>query len=179
MVWQRIKRMQILIKCNGKSWQYNKGLREILNRLSGILRSTVKVVESSGSKLQHILSNTNPWAGSRYERQECIPCGQGSAGGRLNNCKKRGVLYESHCKVCNPEGLNKNGVLSDNREMPSIYVGETARSISERVKEHWLDFERQFEDSHILKHWQNHHQGEGMPRFEFNIVQNRDTIGAK
>ena len=88
-----------------------KGLREILNRLSGMLGSTVKVVESSGSKLQHILSNTNPWAGSRCERKECIPCGQ-AGGGRLNNCKKRGVLYESHCKVCNPEGLNKNGVLN-------------------------------------------------------------------
>ena len=81
------------------------------------------------------------------------------------------MLYDSHCKVCNPEVLNKNGELRDNREMPSIYVGETARSISERVKEHWSDFERGSEDSHILKHWQNHHQGEGIPRFEFNIVR--------
>ena len=55
--------------------------------------------------------------------------------------------------------------------MPSLYVGETCRSVQERAKEHWTDYRRGCKDSHILKHWVLHHNSEGEPRFIMKVVQ--------
>ena len=59
----------------------------------------------------------------------------------------------------------------DGREFPSIYVGESARSLSERAAEHWSDFRVKEEDSHMLKHWMLQHGGQGEPRFRFEVVK--------
>ena len=59
----------------------------------------------------------------------------------------------------------------DGRSTPSIYVGETSRSISERASEHWADWLGKEEDSHIYKHWQLHHGGVGDPIFEFKVIR--------
>ena len=61
--------------------------------------------------------------------------------------------------------------LEDSRDEPSIYVGETARSLAERSAEHWKDFVAKDEDSHMYKHWKIHHKGEGEPNFKFEIVR--------
>ena len=58
-----------------------------------------------------------------------------------------------------------------NKEVPSIYVGETARSVMERLKEHWDDFRSRKPDSHILKHWVLHHQSNGTPKYMIKVVQ--------
>ena len=58
-----------------------------------------------------------------------------------------------------------------NKDVPSIYVGETARSIQERSKEHWDGYKSKDKDNHIYKHWILHHQGEGEPRFVMRVVQ--------
>ena len=34
-------------------------------------------------------------------------------------------------------------------EHPSIYVGETSRSLKERAKEHWTGYIRKSEDNHM------------------------------
>jgi hypothetical protein len=56
-------------------------------------------------------------------------------------------------------------------DIPSIYVGESSRSLFERSKEHWSDFRRRTTDSHILKHWNNYHGAEGSPKFKFKPVR--------
>jgi hypothetical protein len=141
----------------------------------------VKIVEKAGDKLQHLLSNTNPWSGSACSRGDCVTCGQG--GDRLPNCTQRNILYESSCLVCNPEGSwadkNKEGTdsLADSREQPSIYVGESSRSIYERSKEHWRDTTGRLEESHMHKHWISSHQAEGEPTFAFKLVRKyRDSL---
>ena len=53
----------------------------------------------------------------------------------------------------------------------NIYVGETARSLYERTKEHVRDGKKRAEDSHIAKHWDECHHGEEMPEFRFRIVK--------
>ena len=71
--------------------------------------------------------------------------------------------YESKCTDCNPETerYQKDGKeLKDGGKYPSIYVGETSRSLQERAKEHWAAYAAKVEDSHILKHWVNHHGGQ-------------------
>ena len=58
-----------------------------------------------------------------------------------------------------------------NMEVPSIYVGETARSVKERAKEHWEDFKSKKSDSHIMKHWALHQNLVGEPNFIMKVVQ--------
>ena len=55
--------------------------------------------------------------------------------------------------------------------MPSIYVGESGRSLHERAQDHWNDFASGKPDSHILKHWLTHHQGQGKPQFRITIIK--------
>ena len=53
----------------------------------------------------------------------------------------------------------------------NIYVGETGRSLHEKAKIHWDDFASRKEDSHILKHWVNHHGSQGQPSFKITVVK--------
>ena len=93
--------------------------------MEGMLGYTIKIQEKAGSKLQHILSNTDPWSGSQCGRVDCTTCSQDRE--KLPDCTKRNLVYESRCAVCNKE--EPKGELLDRREEPSIYVGETNRSI--------------------------------------------------
>ena len=80
------------------------------------------------------------------------------------------VLYENICVLCNP-GVGENKKLTPPEKPPSIYVGETSKSIFERGVEHWKDFKNNQEDSHILKHHQIHHGGRGEPSFHLRPVR--------
>ena len=56
-------------------------------------------------------------------------------------------------KECNPGKQDPGTHLEDKRESPSIYVGESSRSLFERSKEHQRDYRKNSEDSHMAKHW--------------------------
>ena len=71
-----------------------------------------------------------------------------SKGAKPQNCRRRGVLYETWCLEC-----------MDGDNPLAKYVGETARSAKERFAEHWEDARKKKSDSHIHKHWQNQHGG--------------------
>merc|ERR1712082_139601 len=51
----------------------------------------------------------------------------------------------------------------------ALYVGESARSAKERFGEHWDDAKKSRSDSHISKHWKNHHAGK-KTEFKFRII---------
>ena len=51
------------------------------------------------------------------------------------------------------------------------------RSLHERSREHWADFEAKSGDSHILKHWITHHSGQEKPDFRLEVVKYcKDTL---
>ena len=89
------------------------------------------------------------------------------------NCrivKKRNILYESICQLCNPEEENKrkDGKLSGK---DGIYVGESGRSLYERAGEHIKDARGMEEKSHIVKHWATSHpELKSPPKFKMKIV---------
>jgi hypothetical protein len=85
------------------------------------------------------------------------------------------VVYESECARCKPPGTrrvaDKEG-LGEKRDVASLYVGESARSISERALEHWRDAETGKEESHMLEHQAVAHRGEqSTPEFHFRVVK--------
>ena len=74
------------------------------------------------------------------------------------------------CLLCNP-GVKEGKKLTPPEFPPSIYVGETARSICERGAEHWRGYKEKAEDSHIYKHHVIHHGGVGEPSFHLRPVR--------
>ena len=63
--------------------------------------------------------------------------------------------------------------MEDKRGDPSIYVGETSRSLAERTTEHWKDASSNEEESHMKKHWnQTHSEEEGSQILQ---ISNRET----
>jgi hypothetical protein len=52
-----------------------KRLREIERRTNRLVGYKTKIVEGVGTKLKHLLPNTNPWKGAPCGR-DCIPCSQ-------------------------------------------------------------------------------------------------------
>ena len=112
--------------------------------------------------------------GERMEcgRQDCITCTQERRGEQLPPCTKRSVLYENICRVCNPGmGGEEREKLTPPLDIPSIYVGESGRSLYERGKEHWRAFRNKEDDSHILKHHVIHHGGVGEPSFHLRPIR--------
>ena len=132
-----------------------KRMREVVEKLATMLGFRVRISERGGTPLSSLLSNKNPWGGQSCGRKEgeCYPCHQNSE--VKEPCTLRNVLYESECGSCNQLGNHSErdkDTLSDTR-MPSIYVGESARSLAERSKEHWGDFNKGKTESHMYTHW--------------------------
>ena len=65
----------------------------------------------------------------------CYNCDQG--GEVLQDCKRRNILYESNCVICNleEERKKKKECAKELNGKKGVYVGESACSIFERVGE--------------------------------------------
>ena len=70
-----------------------KRVQEAENRLTVMTGYRVRVTENCGSQLCRVLPNT--WQGEDCTRLDC-----GHGGYKLENCKRRNVLYESFCTAC-------------------------------------------------------------------------------
>ena len=79
------------------------------------------------------------------------------------------MVYESICVQCNPTVTKKGELRTVKEGAPSLYVGESSRSVQERAMEHWSAARREDKDSHMHKHQCMEHPGE-RPRFYFKVV---------
>ena len=145
-----------------------KRVREVLARLAPILGFKVRGVERTGTPLKVMFPLGNLWEGVKCGREDCVFCTHG--GETIPPCTKKNLLYENICVRCNPTARDKGEFKGPQSHHPSIYVGETSKSIFERTKQHWDAFKSGKEDSHILKHHQYHHGGEGEAEFHMKIV---------
>ena len=127
----------------------------------------VRVAESAGTPLGMLMPSTNPWGNADCGRSDCVPCAQQDE--KRMNCKKRNILYENRCTLCNKADQKDGLFLKDGK---GIYVGESSRSMYERAKEHEADKQALSEDSHQVKHWLTDHQELlAPPKFNFKIIQ--------
>ena len=104
-----------------------KRLQEVEDRLAKASGYRLRMVELSGTPLSRLLPNTNPWAGQQCGRGSCYTCGQGEE--HIQDCKRRNILYESSCTLCNPDKDKKKEKMKDMAKKEGVYVGESARSI--------------------------------------------------
>ena len=168
---QELRTSTVLFVEFSQGGSLQKCMRGVLDRLTGMLGFKVRVTERGGTTLGSLLSNKNLWAGNPCGRRECRTCMQ--EGEKKEPCTKRNVVYESECGVCNPAGSRKladREGLAEKRDIPSLYVGETARSIMERAGEHWADGLAGKEESHMADHQAMAHEGE-QPQFNFSVIK--------
>ena len=62
------------------------------------------------------------------------------------SCRKNNIVYEVGCQMC-PENDQ------------AVYIGETARNLYTRGREHLQNYEKRTAESFIYKHQQENHNG--------------------
>ena len=99
----------------------------------------VKVIEKAGLTMKRMLQKSNPYPKERCSRVDCAMCEYG----KIGECRTRGCVYKIKCK-------------EDGKE----YIGQTGRSIYERLKEEMTDLQRKGENSPLWKHAEECHEGQ-------------------
>ena len=130
----------------------------------------IKVVERAGTPSKLLVPLERLHDGTPCGREKCITCTQ-EGENKIPPCTKRNLMYENICLKCNPNVVKEGGKVTPPKTFPSIYIGETSRSIAERGKEHWRGYMEGKEDNHIWKHHVLHHGGEGHPNFLIRPIQ--------
>ena len=147
-------------------------VKELLHRLEPTLGFKLRVVERTGRSIKSHLSQSACSTGRPSGRELCVTCNQECED--TPDCTRTSVVYENVCTVCNPGATSKGELKNVKDGAPSIYVGETSRSIEERAQEHWGAARRKDEKSHMHKHQQMEHKGEP-PKFVFKMVSSHKT----
>ena len=157
-----------------------KMLRENEERLSQLTLTKLKIVERTGTKLQDILTKSNPWQGQDCTRENCLLCHTKARTDKLTSqdCSKRNIVYETTCVTCETlarkeieeDDLGDQEKLDKKKKIKLFkYVGESGRSAYERGWEHVNDMTTLNPRSHMLKHILLHHQGQDMKSVEFGM----------
>ena len=88
---------------------------------------SIKIVERTGSPLKSKFPQSSLWEGTGCGRDKCVTCSQGAES--LAPCMRKSLVYENICAECNEGAGGKEEVTGSNPDIPSIYVGETSRTI--------------------------------------------------
>ena len=119
------------------------------------------VIETGGLSMKRVLQKSNPLGTHGCEDQDCLPCqfGRGDGG----SCRACGINYKIECQLC-PEGQR------------SLYIGESARNLYTRSKEHMARYRSGEQTSFMVKHQAAAHHGE-MAMYRAEVTANtRDCL---
>ena len=149
-------------------------LKELMKRIAPIIGFGVKVVEKTGRSIKSSFPLSSLWDGAACGREECITCKQGAD--KLPPCTRRSVVYENSCVECNQGADGEEGGAGHQGvpQIPSVYVGESSRSLQERAVEHWRAAKSSKQTSHMRVHQEQHHGGRE-PRFMIKPVSFHKT----
>ena len=139
----------------------------------------IKFVERAGTKVEEMLPKSNPWQGQDCQREKCMLDATKQKTGKLleQSCTRRSVIYETSCNTCymrEADEIDKKDL--DEKEKAALkkkikkfkYIGESARSVYERLWEHQHALEQLHPDSHMLKHIVDVHADEDIKDVEFH-----------
>ena len=132
----------------------NERLKKKIEQLAKKRRIKVKVVERRGNTVKKLIQKSDPFSKVKCGENDCIIC----QGGMDVDCRKRGVVYEIECME---DGCRKK------------YVGQTGRSLYERIKEHniYNERDRENENKPIARHSYEEHQGRRI-KFGVKVIGN-------
>ena len=170
--WSTLKTRAVLFVEQTPFGELAVRVREQLQRLEPTLGYKVRVVERTGTSISSMFAQSSIWGGEECGRSECVTCTQMVED--RPDCTRVGVVYESICYKCNPSSLEKGLLKTQETNAPSLYVGETSRSIQERAIEHWGAAKKNDDKSHMVRHQALEHPGE-QPTFVFKVVSSHRT----
>ena len=113
-----------------------------------------KIVESGGRTIKSSVQKSNPTATPACQGGDCVACS--GDGGSKGSCRKSNVVYEYACQLC-----------PDNNQ--AVYIGETARNLYTRGREHNRNYEKKENESFIHKHQEEKHHGM-LPNFNSKVL---------
>ena len=78
-----------------------KKLRENEENLAKITQTKMKIVERTGTQLQHLLTRSNPWKGIDCTRTNCLLCftKNSTEKNTRQDCHQRNIVYETRCMI--------------------------------------------------------------------------------
>ena len=139
--------------------QLLKTFKDIENKYMISENQRIKFVSKSGTKLKNIVCKKDPFE-RNCEDTSCRPSVTATIEGKLSKCKRTNVSYVAECKQCKFDGKKR------------VYIGESARNIHCRSKEHYNDCKNDSKrKSWMRKHQKNEHENEGeICDFEWNVI---------
>ena len=149
---------------NGALIQKLRGVEENLTKL-GPLVPRLKLVEQAGVMIKSLLTKEDPWSSRPCSHPQCTTC----LGEDQGDCRVRSVLYSNTCLLCKEQGVKVQ------------YLGETARTMIERSREHQgdaLSNTQQGKTSHMRTHMAGSHPGdlaEILTSFRMHIVKSTSS----
>ena len=111
-------------------------LKREVQRLCKKNKMNVKVVEKMRGTVKSELQRSNPFRKRRCGRKDCVVCDISDG----VDCRTRGCVYEIRCNDCSRK-----------------YIGQTGRSLYERIKEHFSDYRQKKEKSVLFEHSEMYH----------------------
>ena len=123
---------------------------ELLSMLSQVAKEEAlpglrfKLVESGGKTIKRSIQKSNPTSSGMCQSGDCVVCRGGEGGGGC--CRKSNVVYEYSCQLC-PDGEQ------------AVYIGETARNLYTRGREHTRNYQKKETESFMYKHQTEKHSG--------------------
>ena len=103
----------------------------------------IRVVERAGQSIKQALVRSNPLNENSCKQDDCKTC-------QLNpkaNCKSRDIVYRITCVGSHEEHCGES------------YVGESSRSLGERINEHMHGYEKEDKNLMLFKHIKEKHGG--------------------
>ena len=103
----------------------------------------IRVVERPGQSLKQALVRSNPLTDNSCKQNDCKTY-------QLNpkaNCKSRDIVYRITCAGSHEENCGE------------AYIGESSRSLGERINEHINRYEKEDKNSMLFKHMKEKHGG--------------------
>ena len=123
---------------------------ELLNMLREVTKAEAEpglkfqLLEKGGRTVKRTAQRSNPTAKAGCQAGDCLACKEER--GKGGACRRSNVLYRISCNMC-PE---------DDR---SVYLGETARNLYTRGREHAKNNEKKYIESFMNSHQNEQHAG--------------------
>ena len=136
-----------------------KRLQQVENDIAKVTGKKVRMVERSGTMIRRLLCRSNPWAGGKCGRDNCLSCLNGPDN---QNCFAKNILYEIKCLDCEEVSESVQSVL---------YIGESSRTAFCRSSEHLKGYQKGITSSPLHKHSIEKHKGSKKVKFQFKVVK--------
>ena len=133
-----------------------KRLQSVENDIAKITGKRVKIVERSGTMMRRLLHKSNPWAGAKCGRDNCLSCLNGPDN---QDCFVKNILYEVKCLDCSDAGIEV------------LYPGESSRSNFCRGSEHLKGYKKGIASNVLHKHSVEKHKGSKKVKYQFKVVK--------